>query len=41
MGGLQERADGADNRTGNYTPVASYYKLAKTVEEDPEFDAKK
>ena len=24
-----------------YTPVASYYKLAKTVEEDPEFDAKK
>ena len=25
----------------HYTPVASYYKLAKTVEEDPEFDAKK
>ena len=24
-----------------YTPVASYYKLAKTVAEDPEFDAKK
>ena len=24
-----------------YTPVASYYKLAKTVEEDPEFDARK
>ena len=25
----------------HYTPLASYYKLAKTVEEDPEFDAKK
>jgi len=25
----------------NYTPVSSYYKLAKTVEGDPEFDAKK
>ena len=25
----------------HYTPVASYYKLAKTVEEDPEFDVKK
>ena len=25
----------------HYTPVTSYYKLAKTVEEDPEFDAKK
>ena len=25
----------------NYTPVASFYRLAKTVEEDPEFDAKK
>ena len=25
----------------HYTPVASYYKLAKTVEDDPEFDAKK
>ena len=24
-----------------YTPVASYYRLAKTVEEDPEFDVKK
>ena len=24
-----------------YTPVASYYKLAKTVEEDPEFDARR
>ena len=24
-----------------YTPVASYYKLAKTVEDDPEFDVKK
>jgi len=24
----------------NYTPVESYYKLAKTVEEDPEFDTK-
>ena len=24
-----------------YTPVASYYRLAKTVEDDPEFDAKK
>ena len=24
-----------------YTPVESYYKLAKTVEEDPEFDVKK
>ena len=25
----------------NYTPVASYYKLAKKVEDDPEFDVKK
>jgi type I restriction enzyme R subunit len=25
----------------NYTPVESYYKLAKTVEDDPEFDANK
>ncbi len=25
----------------HYTPVASYYKLAKTVEHDPEFDVKK
>ncbi|MCJ8502584.1 type I restriction endonuclease subunit R [Desulfatitalea alkaliphila] len=25
----------------HYTPVASYYKLAKTVAEDPEFDVKK
>lgn len=25
----------------NYTPVQSYYKLAKTVEDDPEFDTKK
>ena len=25
----------------HYTPVQSYYKLAKTVEEDPKFDAKK
>ena len=25
----------------HYTPVASYYKLAKTVEDDPEFDAGK
>ena len=25
----------------HYTPVSSYYRLAKTVEEDPEFDAKK
>ncbi|WP_025781823.1 type I restriction endonuclease subunit R [Candidatus Synechococcus spongiarum] len=25
----------------HYTPVSSYYKLAKTVEEDPEFDAGK
>ncbi|MFS2115516.1 type I restriction endonuclease [Herbaspirillum frisingense] len=25
----------------NYTPVASYYRLAKTVEGDPEFDVKK
>ena len=25
----------------HYTPVASYYKLAKTVENDPEFDVKK
>ena len=24
-----------------YTPVASYYKLAKTVEDDPEFDVRK
>ena len=26
---------------GHYTPVRSFYKLAKTVEEDPEFDKKK
>jgi len=25
----------------HYTPVESYYKLAKTVEDDPEFDANK
>jgi type I restriction enzyme, R subunit len=25
----------------HFTPVASYYKLAKTVEDDPEFDTKK
>jgi len=25
----------------NYTPVESYYRLAKTVEDDPEFDAKR
>ena len=25
----------------HYTPVKSYYKLAKTVEDDPEFDVKK
>ena len=25
----------------NYTPVDSYYKLVKTVEDDPEFDTKK
>ena len=25
----------------NYTPVASYYRLTKTVEDDPEFDASK
>ena len=25
----------------NYTPVASFYRLTKTVEEDPEFDVKK
>ena len=25
----------------HYTPVESYYRLAKTVEEDPEFDSKK
>lgn len=25
----------------NYTPVDSYYRLAKTVEDDPEFDAKR
>ncbi|MFF3572185.1 type I restriction endonuclease subunit R [Nocardia jiangxiensis] len=25
----------------NYTPVSSYYKLMKTVEDDPEFDAKR
>ena len=25
----------------HYTPVKSYYKLAKTVEDDPEFDARK
>ena len=26
---------------GHYTPVQSYYRLAKTVEDDPEFDVKK
>ena len=26
---------------GHYTPVDSYYKLAKTVEDDPQFDTKK
>ena len=26
---------------GHYTPVASYYRLAKTVEDDPQFDTKK
>lgn len=26
---------------GNYTPVKSYYRLAKTVQDDPEFDTKK
>ena len=25
----------------NYTPVNSYYKLVKKVEDDPEFDTKK
>ena len=25
----------------HYTPINSYYKLAKTVEDDPEFDVKK
>ncbi len=25
----------------NYTPVRSYYRLAKTIEDDPEFDTKK
>jgi len=25
----------------NYTPVESYYRLAKTIEGDPEFDVKK
>src|SRR5207237_8683093 len=25
----------------NYTPVESYYRLAKTVEDDPEFDVKR
>ena len=25
----------------HYTPVASYYRLAKTAEDDPEFDVKK
>src|SRR5207249_1067203 len=25
----------------NYTPVESYYRLTKTVEDDPEFDVKK
>src|SRR5207249_8082582 len=25
----------------NYTPVESYYRLVKTVEDDPEFDVKK
>ena len=29
------------NVLANYTPVASYYRLAKTVEDDPEFDVKK
>ena len=26
---------------GHYTPVASYYRLAKTVADDPQFDTKK
>lgn len=25
----------------HYTPVKSYYKLIKTIEDDPEFDVKK
>ncbi len=25
----------------NYTPVQSYYRLMKTVEDDPEFDVRK
>ena len=25
----------------HYTPISSYYKLARTIEEDPEFDSKK
>ena len=25
----------------HYTPISSYYKLAKTIEEDPDFDSKK
>ena len=25
----------------NFTPISSYYKLAKTIEEDPEFDSRK
>ena len=25
----------------HYTPISSYYKLAKTIEDDPEFDSKK
>lgn len=25
----------------NYTPIASYYRLSKTIEDDPEFDTKK
>ena len=28
-------------RVEHYTPVASYYRLAKTVEDDPEFDTQK
>ena len=29
------------NVLAHYTPIASYYRLAKTVEDDPEFDVKK
>ena len=25
----------------NFTPISSYYKLAKTIEDDPEFDSRK